>query len=158
MILFIKYYLNYFRCSSLLNLFKTILVFRLGRSHMSEHYRLPKNARDFIFNSQLSYSEICKVIEQEHGYKISKGAISYHKRDSPFRSPFYNASGRDHDLSKIDEWEKGYLVGFLLETAALTCVDGLIHDSFVFTSTQRRNVYLRNASSVFFRKQTCGPD
>lgn len=77
---------------------------------LSGHARLPAHVRHFIFNSSLSYAGITKEIKRKFGRVLSKSTISYHKRNSLFRSPHYNASGKDHDISKLTDWEKGYIV------------------------------------------------
>lgn len=74
--------------------------------------KFPKKVRSFVYSSKASYSEIALEVKRKFGQTISKSAISYIKQNSPFRSLRYNNSGGGHDLSKLTDFEKGYIAGF----------------------------------------------
>ena len=76
------------------------------------HPKFPKRVRSFVYSSKASYSEIALEVKRRFGQTISKSAISYIKQNSPFRSLRYNNSGGGHDLSKLTDFEKGYIAGF----------------------------------------------
>ena len=67
--------------------------------------------KDFIYYSTASYPAIVEEVGAEKR-TVAKSTISYHKKGSQFRSPFHNAAGRDHDVSRLTDREKGYVVGF----------------------------------------------
>jgi hypothetical protein len=79
---------------------------------LARYSKLPLNAKDFIYDSTASYPTISAELERMWGRAIPKSTISYHKKSSPFRSFHYNAAGRDHDMSRLTDWEKGYITGF----------------------------------------------
>lgn len=76
------------------------------------YHKLPKDVWDFIYNSKASYSTIAREVRRMFSRTISKGTISYVKRSSSLRSFSYNNSGKEHDVSKLTSWERGYIVGF----------------------------------------------
>jgi len=79
---------------------------------LTRYLELPDELKKFIYRSTSSYPKMIEEIKHEWGRTIAKSTISYHKKRSPFRSRFYNAAGTDHDVSRLTEWEKGYIVGF----------------------------------------------
>jgi len=97
-----------------------ILNLREKQARPIGYHKLPMDVWNFIYSSETSYSTIAKEVKRMFGRIVSKSTISYVKRGSPFRSSLYNNSGRCHDVSKLTDWERGYITGFFAGDGSTT--------------------------------------
>jgi len=97
-----------------------ILNIREKQARSTGYHKLPMDVWNFIYSSESSYSTIEKEVRHIFGRNLSKSTISHVKRGSPFRSFLYNNSGKEHNVSKLTNWERGYITGFFAGDGSTT--------------------------------------
>jgi hypothetical protein len=109
---------------------------------------LPDELKKYIYSSTSSYQKIIEEKKHKWGRTVAKSTISYHKKKSPFRSRFYNAAGTDHDVSRLTEWEKGYVIGFFAGDGSTCRSSKYIRIVKFYLNAQRERLLAQNLVDI----------